>query len=162
MQCFEACSQYFHQYILRFAAPFGASAKKGQTGSVLGEETAQVSPLDTAARYIIKAVSEPRGTTAAVLGGVATLLLLALMVAFFHHIQIQSREVLAQSALVFGIALTLLVLNAQYLSPSGGSQAAGVAAAFGVVVPGDGAAVELQAGTSTLPAGAGERILKNI
>ena len=109
-----------------FASPF--------RGRVLGAETAAPAPPvsaptapssnDSLARSLGKLASEPRATTGWILGGVAALLMLALAFAFFHHVQIQSRELLLPGAVVAGIALTLIMLNNAALSPGTGNSRA--------------------------------------
>ena len=118
-----------------FAAPSISLAKEGQTAAaaapstttvaasvqppvqVLGVETVtQTQSLsNSVSRQIGRVLSEPRVTTTLVLGGIITLLMLALMFAFFHHLQIQAHDLLVPSAMVVVVAVTLLVINSSAL-----------------------------------------------
>ena len=70
---------------------------------------------NSVSRQIGRVLSEPRVTTTWVLGGIITLLMLALMFAFFHHLQIQAHDLLVPSAMVVVVAVTLLVINSSAL-----------------------------------------------
>src|SRR3989338_3290237 len=118
-----------------FAAPSISLAKEGQTAAaaapstppvaasvhppvqVLGVETVtQTQSLsNSVSRQIGRVLSEPRVTTTWVLGGIITLLMFALMFAFFHHLKIQAHDLLVPSAMVVVVAVTLLVINSSAL-----------------------------------------------
>jgi len=93
---------------------FGKSA-----GQVLGAETIVTPPAslnDSLARGLGRLASEPRETTAWILGGIMALLILALALAFFHHIQIQAHDLLLPGTVVAVTVLALLVINSNALS----------------------------------------------
>lgn len=118
-----------------FGSPSVALAKEGQTAAaaapstttaaasvqqpvqVLGVET--VTPPQSFSnsfmRQIGRVLSEPRVTTAWVLGGIITLLMLALTLAFFHHVQIQAHDLLVPGAMVAVVVIMLLVINSNAL-----------------------------------------------
>jgi len=99
-------------------------------------------------RALMRGLSEPASTSNWILGGSAALLLLALVLTFFIHVQIQHPRMLATGATVAGIALFLLVLNVRLTGAggfwnSGASQAASpieAAARGGVVIDSQAAA----------------------
>ena len=70
---------------------------------------------DTVVRQVGKLAAEPRSTTNWALGGIASLLVLALALAFFNHIQIQARDLLVPGVLVAAVALTLVFINGNAL-----------------------------------------------
>lgn len=89
-------------------------------------------------RELGRLLSEPRASTTWVLGGVSALLLLALAFTFFHHVQIQSRDLLLPGVLVAATALFLLVMNMRVLLPadiSTGQPAAAALSGGTVVTP---------------------------
>jgi len=63
------------------------------------------------ARQFSRMLSEPQATTSLILGGVLSLLALALALAFFHRIQIQAHDLLFPGAAVAVVALALMVIN---------------------------------------------------
>ena len=63
------------------------------------------------ARQFSRMLSEPQATTSLILGGVLSLLALALALAFFHRIQIQAHDLLLPGAAVAVVALALMVIN---------------------------------------------------
>lgn len=81
--------------------------------SVVREEASLTQSL---ARQAGRLLTEPRAVTASVLGVIIALLGVALSLSFFHHIQIQARDLLLPGAVVAGVALTLLFLNSNFLS----------------------------------------------
>ena len=88
-------------------------------GQVLGAETIVTPPAslnDSLARGLGRLASEPRETTAWILGGIMALLILALALAFFHHIQIQAHDLLLPGTVVAVTVLALLVINSNALS----------------------------------------------
>ncbi len=103
---------------------------------VLGAEAITPAPPspsfnDSLARNLGKLASEPRETTTWVLGGIITLLMLALAFAFFHHMQIQAHDLLVPGAMVVVVAAMLLVINNSALpSVIHDTQAASVANAI--------------------------------
>ena len=83
-------------------------------GRVLGAEVSSA-PLPSfggfIARQFSRMLSEPQATTSLILGGVLSLLALALALAFFHRIQIQAHDLLLPGAAVAVVALALMVIN---------------------------------------------------
>ena len=120
--------------VQHFATPFLASS-----GVVLAAETGPSPSFgDTFARQLARALAEPRAATGFILGGIVALLALALSFAFFHHIQIQSHDLLLSGVVVAGIALALLALNGSVLSLHTGigqpASAYGATEGWGVMV----------------------------
>jgi len=66
---------------------------------------------DSLARSLGKLASEPRATTAWILGGIIALLALALALSFFLHMQIQAHDLLVPGMAVAVVVLALLVIN---------------------------------------------------
>lgn len=131
---------YVVQY---FGKPSSAMlAARATKGTVLGASVATPQPslLDSLSRQAVRMLAEPRGAAAWMLGGISTILMLALVFVFFHHSQIRAHDLLAPGAVVAGIALTLLVLNNRYLVPSDAAQTASAGSAGWSVEIGDGAA----------------------
>lgn len=126
---------YVVQY---FGKPTAGALKMVEArGEVLGASAAVTSFMDSAVRQILRLFADPQTNSLWVLGSVATLLLLVLAFALFHHVQIQSHQVLAPGAVVAVIALTLLAFNTQLLAPAG-SQTAAVAYGMAGVEVGSG------------------------
>jgi hypothetical protein len=101
-------------------------------GSVLG---AEIGPPETPAgtfntfvRQLPKLISDPRSSTAWLLGGVATLLIVVLALAFFFHIQVQASDLLLPGAVVAGIAIFFLTFNGALLSTTSNQAASAVQA----------------------------------
>jgi hypothetical protein len=127
---------YVVQY---FGKPMGGSVY-GMQGDVLGASAA-ASFTDSLTRQLMRLAAAPKSTTAWTLGGVAVLLMLALIIAFVHHIQIQSHQLLAPGAVVATIALALLALNGRALAPL--PQGTGAAMVVqGITLGEDGAEIE--------------------
>ncbi len=123
--------------VQHFAKPSAKALAARASGQVLGAEIGPPPSLtDTALRTAGKIISEPRQTTAWVLGGIIALLALALVIAFFHHVQVQARDLLVPGTMVAVVALTLLVINTNFLSSTitVTAQEAGVAGYHGVVL----------------------------
>lgn len=116
-------------------------AARAEGGTVLGVATG-VSPsfVDSLTRQLVRLLAQPRGTATWVLGGISGLLMLVLIFAFFHHLQIQARDLLVPGALVAGVALALCALNLRYLAPGG--QSASAAQSDWSVVVGAGVHIE--------------------
>jgi hypothetical protein len=95
-------------------------------------------------RQILRAFSEPLSTTNAVLGGVFLLIVAALVLAFFMHIQIQHPRMLMSGIAVAGVAAFLIMLNG-LVGGAEASQAASAALALpsapGIVIDTEAAAV---------------------
>ncbi len=126
-----------------FGKPSAASvATRAPVGKVLGAETEAppASFSDTLTRNLMKLLSEPRSSTSWVLGGVALLLMLALAFAFFHHIQLQARDLLVPGTLVVAVALVLILFNSNFLSANisydASTQGQGAAALSGATLGG--------------------------
>lgn len=65
-------------------------------------------------RQVVKVVADPRAPTAWALGSVLAVLGAALVFTFFFHLHIQPMDLLAPGALVAGIAVMFLFLNAHF------------------------------------------------
>lgn len=132
--------------VQHFAKPSAKALAARAQGRVLGAETGPPPSFsDSLARQLGRLLSEPRATTAWVLGGIVALLALALAFTFVHHIQIQSRDLLVPGTIVAGVALALIFFNTNYLSSTvtAVNLPAGVAAYDqGVIIPSEAAAVE--------------------
>ena len=86
---------------------------------------------DSLARSLGKLASEPRATTAWILGGIIALLALALALSFFLHMQIQAHDLLVPGMAVAVVVLALLVINSSaFPGVIHDSQAASVANAI--------------------------------
>ena len=86
---------------------------------------------DSLARSLGKLASEPRATTAWILGGIIALLALALALSFFLHMQIQAHDLLVPGTVVAVVAAALLIINSNLLTGViHDSQAASVANAI--------------------------------
>ena len=70
---------------------------------------------ESLARTFARIFTEPRATTAVILGLVTVFLIVALSFAFFVHIQVQPTDLLLRGSLVASFALFLVFLNAQTL-----------------------------------------------
>lgn len=87
------------------------------------------------AKQLIRAFSEPQQTSNLLLGFIAVLLLGALALAFFTHIQIQHGGMLAAGAFVAVLALFFFATNTQLVGGlPAGSQSAGVVLSSGGVI----------------------------
>jgi hypothetical protein len=128
---------YVVQY---FGKPMGGSVYV-TPGQVLGA-SAVASFTDSLARQIIRFVAAPKDTAAWALGGVAALLILVLAVAFVHHVQIQSHQLLAPGAVVAAVALTLFAFNSRFLVPAPTQSASVVQSQAGVTIGEYGADIE--------------------
>ena len=87
-------------------------------------------------KQLTRAFSEPEQTSNLILGFIAALLLGALALTFFTHLQIQHGGMLAAGAFVMALALFFFVANTSLIAGGlpAGSQAAGVAVSQGGVI----------------------------
>ncbi len=131
--------------VQHFAKPSSQALLSRAKGAVLGASVvSQSSFSNTATRQIGKLVSEPRSTTAFILGGIILLLMLVMGVTAVNHVQIQPRDMLLPATVVAGMALAMLLLNGSGLSfnAESSNQAASVVSAgadnsSGMVVVGE-------------------------
>lgn len=134
--------------VQHFAKPSAKAMAARAQGRVLGAEVGPPATFnDSLARTLGKFLSEPRETTAWVLGGIVAILALALALTFVHHIQIQSRDLLLPGTIVAGVAIALIFFNTNFLSSNitAVNLPAGVAVYDqGVLVPAEAAATERQ------------------
>ena len=98
-----------------------AVAASPQPVEVLGAEAVTPAPppasfSDSLARSLGKLASEPRATTAWILGGIIALLALALALSFFLHMQIQAHDLLVPGTVVAVVAAALLIINSNLLT----------------------------------------------
>lgn len=104
---------------------FGAPANH-----VLGAAVANAGgPFDTVMRPIFNILSEPRSSTAWILGGVAAFIIMLVAFAFFFRLQIQSLELLLPGVAVAAVALFFVAFNGTFL---GGEASQPAAAALGL------------------------------
>lgn len=103
--------------VQHFGKPTAKALALRAQGQVLGAEVGPApSFVDSISRQAGRLLSEPRETTAWILGAIMAVLLLALGFAFFHHIQIQAHDLLVPGAVVATVALLLLLINSSLLS----------------------------------------------
>ncbi len=86
-------------------------------------------------RQLVRAFSEPQQSSNIILGFVAVLLLGAVALTFFSHLQIQHTGMLASGAFVASVALLFLLLNTHLIGGAAGApQSAAVASGAGGVI----------------------------
>ncbi len=97
-----------------------SAAALAARAEVLGAQTLAPPPSfsDSLGRQLMRVLAEPRAATSWALGGVALFLMLALVFAFFHHIQLQAGDLLAPGTLVVAVALILVLFNTHFLAAS--------------------------------------------
>lgn len=88
---------------------------KSSTGAAVAGASQASSFLQSMQRYVTRFFSEPRATTTAVLSALGVLLVVALALAFFVHIQIQPTDMLLGGATVAVFAFVLVALNMHVL-----------------------------------------------
>jgi hypothetical protein len=127
-------------YVVEYmASPQGLQKVDVQEGSLVGQEAGVGAILQTQTRIILDSVgrqalrmaSEPYATTTALLLLVAILLIMAVFLTFFVHIQVQPTHMLLSGGLVAIFALSLVMINAQFLY-TGNSQSATALQALGL------------------------------
>ncbi|HVV14943.1 MAG TPA: CAP domain-containing protein [Candidatus Paceibacterota bacterium] len=93
--------------------PQAATAPEPVTASAPVEAASQHSqtPWSSFARELVRGDVQPGGAILWVLGGTATLLIIALALAFFVHIQVQATDMLVGGAVVAVVAISFLALN---------------------------------------------------
>jgi hypothetical protein len=84
------------------------------------------SPRGSFARNLLETGDQPNAVVLWLLGGVASLLILALAFTFFIHIQIQPTDMLVSSAVVVAVTLAFIALNVQTVNFSQNEQTAAV------------------------------------
>jgi hypothetical protein len=85
-------------------------------------------------RQLVRAFAEPRQTANLALGLSAAVVLIALLFAFFMHLQVQHPVMLATGATVVGLALFFLTLNIHLVAGTNTPQTAAVQVSQGGVV----------------------------
>lgn len=116
-------------------APKVEGAATGELAAVSVPAPQPGSVTQSLARQLVRAFSNPQQTSNILLGFVAVLLLVALGITFFTHLQIQHGGMLAAGAFVASLALFFFVANTSLVAGVPGStQAAGVAASGGGVI----------------------------
>lgn len=80
------------------------------------------SSMREAAQAFLRASDASRGSTAAIIGGIALLLVVLVGLAIFVHIEIQPTEMLLGGAFVAAVAISLFVLNSSVVSVSTGNE----------------------------------------
>lgn len=119
-------------------APVGALPAIQVLGADVGPTAVKPSLTQTVVRSVQHIQAEPLMTTQGILGIIAMILVLALLLAFFMHIHIQSPQMLASGAFVVLFVLVLVGANNTFLS---GAQ------------PGEGQSASVLLGTDTLYSG---------
>ncbi len=113
----------------------------------------EAAPHDPFTQQVARVVAESETTIPWILGGVATLLLVLLALAFFIHIEVQSNEMVLGGGLIAVTAILFLVLNLKM--PESGmdnAQSASVAnIRAGVLVGEDATAIESPPSHSRIP-----------
>lgn len=107
-------------------------AQEAGVGAILHTQTRII--LDSVGRYALRIASEPYATTTALLLLVALILVVAVSLTFFVHIQVQPTHMLLSGGLVAIFALSLVMINAQFLH-TGNSQTATALQALGFTPP---------------------------
>lgn len=132
--------------VQHFATPESGRMSGAVAGEVLAAHIGPPASFnDSLARVLGKLISDPRSSTAWILGSVGVFLVAALGFAFFHHIQVQARDLLLPGAVVAGVAFALLVVNNQslFVGDSGETlQSASVGHYTGVLLTPEAAAIE--------------------
>lgn len=90
------------------------------------------SPWSSFARELVRGEVRPTVAVLWVLGGVASLLIAALALAFFVHIQVQPTDMLVSGAVVAAVAVSFLALNLNIPYAAGGDPSQ-TAAVFGAM-----------------------------
>lgn len=107
-------------------------AQEAGVGAILHTQTRII--LDSVGRYALRIASEPYATTTALLLLVALILVVAVSLTFFVHIQVQPTHMLLSGGLVAIFALSLVMINAQFLH-TGNLQTATALQALGFTPP---------------------------
>ena len=124
-----------------------AAAPKVEGASTAAPQTQTIAPAQASVqtgsftqslvKQLIRLFSEPQQSSNLVLGFIAALLLIAIGITFFTHLQVQHGGMLAAGAFVVSLALFFFAANASLVGSlplPGGAQAAAVAAAQGGVI----------------------------
>jgi hypothetical protein len=111
---------YVVQY---FATPAASNAAAVAAAPIGGEGNSFSQSLQ---RQILRALAEPAQVSNWVLGFSAAILILALALTFFVHIQIQPTHTLMQASLVIVFAVSFLVLNIKLVGTGSNGPQAGV------------------------------------
>jgi hypothetical protein len=126
--------------VQHFARPSPNQLAQQSLGAAVGD-VAAVDISNAIIRTGSKVLTEPYQTTTAMVGGVLTLLMIALGLALFRHMQIQAHDLLVPGMVVAGIALAILVINGQmFILRNVPSQEASIQGYTGVQLPADEAA----------------------
>ncbi len=117
------------------ASTTSAPAPATVLGAAVGPSSAGNS-INSAVRQLPKLASNPRNTTAWVLGGIAALIILLLGITFVMHLQVQPTDLLLPGVAVAGIAIFLLSFNTLMLGGASvsASASAELAQSQGVVL----------------------------
>lgn len=132
-----------------FAAPYSSVAlDSGVPEAVPTIASPLPTPAAVAGEAITRSLAQPRATTDFVLGSVVVLLILAIALGFFVHIQIQPTALFASGTFVILVALSFMAFNDQLIFVTGGERQAasaliGTVADHGVIIDTGGAAINL-------------------
>lgn len=105
-------------------SPVVAAAETSAPASIASSQGHSL--MQTIERIFARILTEPRATTAWILGGMATLLVVLLALSFFVHVQVQHGRMLLGGAMVGLFALGLLALNGSYFGVHDTLQSASV------------------------------------
>ena len=112
-----------------------AATQPAAVAAAVDATTQSNSFTQSVTRQLVRAFSEPQQSSNFLLGFIAVLLMGALMMTFFTHLQIQHTSMLATGAFVVALALFFLVANAHLVGgATGGTQSASVASYQGGVI----------------------------
>ena len=130
---------YVVQY---FATPRNPHVEQG--ASVGAAQTTLRTFTEALQRQFVRLMSEPQSATAWALGSIAAVLLVAVLLGFFVHMQIQPTAMLVSGTTLAVFALLLIVVNGHFLQMSPPSPAA-VAGAPVFVLPQSGVVIDEEA-----------------
>ena len=113
-----------------------APAAPGSAAPVTVSTHESSSLFQSITRQFARIASNPRESAGWVLGGVATLLVVLLILAFFVHIRIQPHDLLLPGVVVAGVAVFFIAFNGTFLpaGASGGPAAAALSGGSGLVI----------------------------
>lgn len=129
-----------------FVVQFFGTPQNTQLSAAVGQSPSSF--FESLSRGFARVLAEPRGTTTMVLGSVAAVLLLALALTFFVHVQVQPSDLLLKGSMVALFALCLLTVNGKALNNGDANQAAVAGAPAGLRVQESGVVLS-ESGVST-------------
>ncbi|MDE1924641.1 MAG: CAP domain-containing protein [Patescibacteria group bacterium] len=103
-------------YVVQFFGAPAAGANINNSAAAVAASAPSAPLAQSLQRQILRALADPEVVSSGVLGGTATLLIIALLLTFFMHVQIQPAHTLMQAAIVVAFALSFLLLNERLVS----------------------------------------------